>query len=247
MKIGIIGGSGLNTIKNLEVTHREMVNTPYGSPSSPAMFGKLCGGEVIFLPRHGIGHTIPPHKINYRANIAALKELGITHIISIAAVGGITPAMSPVRLVFPDQIIDYTYSRKHTFFEGEDSGVVHTDFSYPYDEELRGILKSSADGLKLANESIATYGATQGPRLETVAEIARMESDGCDIVGMTGMPEASLAHELGMRYAHCTIVVNWAAGKGDGSIVSMEEIESNLKLGSKSVHQLLSEALPKLL
>lgn len=247
MKIGIIGGSGLNSIKNLEVTHREMVNTPYGAPSSPAMFGQLCGSEVVFLPRHGIGHTIPPHRINYRANMAALSELGVTHIISIAAVGGITSHMSPVRLVFPDQIIDYTYSRKHSFFEGEDSSVVHIDFSYPYDEELRTVLTSAAQELKLDYEPRGTYAATQGPRLETAAEIIRLERDGCDIVGMTGMPEAALARELKMQYAHCAIVVNWAAGKGGGEVVSLEEIETNLKTGSLLVHQLLSEALPKLL
>jgi 5'-methylthioinosine phosphorylase len=247
MKIGIIGGSGLNTIDNLEIKHRQLVNSAYGAASSPVMFGELCGSEIVFLPRHGIAHTIPPHKINYRANIAALKELGVTHIISIAAVGGITPAMSPVKLVFPDQIIDYTYSRKHTFFEDEDSSVVHIDFSYPYDETLRSVLSQSAGELKLAHESVATYGATQGPRLETAAEIARMEKDGCDIVGMTGMPEAVLARELEVEYAHCTLVVNWAAGKGDGSVVSMQEIENNLKAGSQSVLKLLSKALPKLI
>lgn len=247
MKIGIIGGSGLNTIDNLVVKHRQMVNSTYGAASSPVIFGELCGSEIVFLPRHGVGHTIPPHKINYRANIASLHELGVTHIISIAAVGGITPAMSPVKLVFPDQIIDYTYSRKHTFFEGDDENVVHVDFSYPYDEDLRAVLKSSAIDLALAHESVATYGATQGPRLETAAEIARLERDGCDIVGMTGMPEAVLARELDMRYAHCTLVVNWAAGKGDGTVVSMAEIDRHLKTGSKSVQQLLSAALPALL
>jgi len=247
MKIGIIGGSGLNTIDNLVVKHRQLVNSPYGAASSPVMFGELCGGEIVFLPRHGVGHTIPPHKINYRANIASLKELGVTHIISIAAVGGITPAMSPVKLVFPNQIIDYTHSRKHTFFEGEDLNVVHIDFSYPYDEAIRTVLRDSATELNLDHESIATYGATQGPRLETAAEILRMERDGCDIVGMTGMPEAVLARELEMHYAHVGLVVNWAAGKGDGSVVSMGEIEHNLSIGSTSVLKLLSKALPKLL
>ncbi len=246
MKIGIIGGSGLNTIKNLQVTRREMLNTAYGAPSSPAMFGELHGGEVVFLPRHGIGHTIPPHKINYRANIAALHELGVTHIIAIAAVGGISAHMAPVKLVFPNQIIDYTHSRMQSFFEGDGSNVVHIDFSHPYDEELRGVLKAAAQQLQLAFESIATYGATQGPRLETAAEIVRMERDGCDIVGMTGMPEAVLARELNMRYAHCTLVVNWAAGKGGDEVVSMEEIETNLIIGSTQAHQLLSAALPVL-
>lgn len=247
MKIGIIGGSGLDSIENLVVSHQDNVSTRYGAASAAISFGKIAGGEVLFLPRHGSAHSIPPHNINYRANIAALHELDVSHIISIAAVGGITSAMSPVKLVFPNQIIDYTHSREHTFFDGADGTVEHIDFSYPYDESLHASLAAAATALALAHEATATYGATQGPRLETAAEIARMEKDGCDIVGMTGMPEAVLARELGMAYAHCAFVVNWAAGKGDGSVVSMEEINQNLISGSEMVRGLLSAVLPKLL
>jgi len=245
MKIGIIGGSGLDSIDNLKVLRSEQVDTEYGESSSPVTFGEINDAEIVFLPRHGTGHTIPPHKINYRANISALKQIGVTHIISIAAVGGITPAMSPVKLVFPDQIIDYTWGREHTYCDGEDSDVVHIDFSYPYDEMMRKAFAESAGELNIAHESIATYGATQGPRLETAAEIARMERDGCDIVGMTGMPEAVLARELDIAYVHCAFVVNWAAGKGDGSVVSMDEINRNLVSGGESVRELLAAVLPR--
>ncbi len=246
MKIGIIGGSGLDSIGNLVALHQKSVTTTYGEASAPVSFAKLAESEVIFLPRHGTTHSIPPHKINYRANISALHQLGVTHIISIAAVGGITEAMAPVKLVFPDQIIDYTYAREHTFFDGTDNKVEHIDFSYPYDAGLRDALAQSATALQLAHETTACYAATQGPRLETAAEIARMEKDGCDIVGMTGMPEAVLARELGIAYAHCAFVVNWAAGKGDGSVVSMAEIERNLVSGSEQVCNLLSTVLHKL-
>ena len=247
MKIAIIGGSGLDSIDNLKVLRSEQLDSTYGATSGPITFGEINGAEVVFMPRHGTDHTIPPHKINYRANIAVLKKLDITHIISIAAVGGITPAMSPVKLVFPDQIIDYTSAREHTYCDETASKVVHIDFSYPYDDDLRRALAVTAASLKLPHESTATYGATQGPRLETAAEIVRMERDGCDIVGMTGMPEASLARELDIAYAHCAFVVNWAAGKGDGSVVSMEEINRNLVSGSEAVRGVLASVLPHLL
>lgn len=243
-KIGVIGGSGLGAIDNLEVTHREMINTPYGSPSCPVIFGEIEGAEIIFIPRHGISHTIAPHEINYRANIFALKQLDVTHVIAINAVGGVTENMTPVKLVFPHQIIDYTYSRKHTFYDKDAESVVHVDFSYPYDEQLRQFLIEAAQKLSIEHEAMATYGATHGPRLETAAEIERMERDGCDIVGMTGMPEAVLARELELPYASCSVVVNMAAGKGDEGIVSMDEIEANLKGGMRAVHRLLTKALP---
>lgn len=245
-KIGVIGGSGLGSIENLDVTHREMVNTPYGSPSCPVVFGKICNEEIIFIPRHGMGHTISPHNINYRANIWALKKLEVTRVIAINAVGGITDKMSPLKLVFPHQIIDYTHSRQHTFFDENSSKVMHADFTNPYDIKLRQTLSAVAEAINIRYESEAVYGATQGPRLETAAEIRRMEKDGCDIVGMTGMPEASLARELGLEYASCSVVVNWAAGTTGDQIISMEEIEKNLKDGMDSVHALLAKTLPEL-
>ena len=247
MKIGIIGGSGFGSIEGLEITHREMVSTAYGSPSCPVMFGSMCGGEIVFIARHGIGHTMAPHTINYRANLAAMKQMDVTNIIAINAVGGITDKMSPLKLAIPDQIIDYTHSRKSTYYDKYAEIIEHVDFTYPYNEDLRRILIKSAQDSNVEHETKATYGATQGPRLETAAEIERMQRDGCDIVGMTGMPEAILARELNMNYACVAIVVNWAAGRNDGEIISMEEVESNLTTGSHSVHKLLAAALPEMM
>jgi len=245
-KIGIIGGSGLGEINNLDVTHREMVNTPYGAPSCPVVFGSMCGEEIVFIPRHGIGHTIAPHNINYRANIWALKKLDVTHVIAINAVGGISDSMSPLKLVFPHQIIDYTHSRHHTYFDENAGKVTHVDFTCPYNEKIRNILLGAAKEAGIGHESQAVYGAIQGPRLETAAEIIRMENDGCDIVGMTGMPEAALACELTLEYASCSVVVNWAAGKAGERIISIKDIEKNIMKGMTLVHDLLETALPKL-
>ena len=243
-KVGVIGGSALETIDNLEVSHREMVNTPYGATSSPLLFGKMNGGDIVFIHRHGFGHTIAPHEINYRANIWALKELEVTHIIATGAVGGITEHMSPITIVIPDQIIDYTYSRSQTFYENSQEPVVHVDFTWPYNEQLRTVLNRSAVNLNLPVVSRGTYAAVQGPRLETADEIGRLERDGCDIVGMTGMPEAVLARELDITYACCAVVVNWAAGKGSQDMTLIENIRKNMKTAKASVHKLVAEALP---
>ena len=246
-KVGVIGGSALETIENLEVSHREMVNTPYGATSSPLLFGSMNGGDIVFIHRHGFGHIIAPHEINYRANIWALKELEVTHIIATGAVGGITEHMSPNTVVIPDQIIDYTHSRNQTFYENSQEPVVHVDFTRPYDEQLRTVLNRSAVKLNLPVVSRGTYGAVQGPRLETAAEIKRLEGDGCDIVGMTGMPEAVLARELDIYYACCAVVVNWAAGKGSQEDSLIDVIKTNIDTGKASVHKLLAQALPMIM
>ncbi len=244
MRIGIIGGSALGRIDTLQSVHREMVNTPYGAPSCPLTFGNMAGNEVVFLPRHGSGHYIAPHEVNYRANLFALKQLGVTHVIGAAAVGGISDNMAPLKLVFPDQIIDYTWGRQNTFHDGQTQRVHHVDFTYPYDETMRQQMIAAASELGLAFESRGVYGATQGPRLETAAEIQRMKRDGCDIVGMTGMPEAVLARELQMKYACCALVVNWAAGVQQGQTVSIHDIEVNLKAGMDTTLKLLAQVLP---
>ena len=242
--IAIIGGTGLNSLKGLTITHREMVNTPYGQASSPLIYGEMCGCKVVFLARHGSGHTIPPHQVNYRANLWALNEIGVSKVIAVAAVGGIRNDMSPGQIVFPDQIIDYTWSRQNTFFQDRHD-VRHIDFTYPYCEEVRDLLIAGAKSAGLSPVIDGTYGATQGPRLETAAEIQKLEKDGCDIVGMTGMPEAALARELELCYATCAVVANWAAGKTDG-IITMDAIEENLKTGMDRVRLLLEKALPRL-
>lgn len=240
--IGIIGGSGLTGLENLEIVRREVIRTPYGEPSAPIVFGNLGGKEVLFLPRHGPGHTIPPHQINYRANIWALKEVGVKKVIAIAAVGAITN-LEPALILVPDQIIDYTNGREHTFFDGESRQVKHVDFTNPYCEELR---KEIIESIKLSGVKgvfKGTYGATQGPRFETAAEIKKLEKDGADIVGMTGMPEAGLAREKELCYATIAVSANPAAGKSD-EIIDIKQVEKNLEQGMKYVRKILEKAIP---
>ncbi|QKT02376.1 S-methyl-5'-thioinosine phosphorylase [Ectothiorhodospiraceae bacterium 2226] len=244
-ELAIIGGTGLTSINALEITRREMIHTPYGEPSGPVTHGTLCGRNVVFLARHGYGHTIPPHKINYRANIWALKETGVGNVLAVNAVGGIRADMVPGTLVFPDQIIDYTWSRVQTYFDEGLTSVTHIDFTQPYCEALRRQLVAAAQAAELAVVEGGTYGATQGPRLETAAEIVRLERNGCDMVGMTGMPEAALARELNLCYASCAVVANWAAGKGEGEI-TMEEIDRYLKRGMEEVRSLLGALIPRM-
>jgi len=245
VSVAIMGGTGLTSLRNLEITRREVVHTPYGEPSGPITHGELCGREVMFLARHGYGHTIPPHRVNYRANLWALRHLGVERLIAVAAVGGIADDMAPGRLAIPDQIIDYTWGRQHTLFEEDLPHVTHIDFTHPYDRALRRQLLAGAERAGVSVMPAGTYGATQGPRLETAAEIRRLRKDGCDMVGMTGMPEAALARELEISYASCAVCANWAAGLG-GDEISMDQIEQTLKIGMEQVRQLLAETIPVL-
>lgn len=238
-KLAIIGGTGLTLLDVLKTSSSQQIETPFGSPSAAYICGTLNKKEIIFLARHGNPHTIPPHKINYRANIWGLKQLGVTEIIAVAAVGGITSAMAPAHIAIPDQLIDYSYGREHTFFADELESVTHIDFTFPYHKQLRSRLILAAKQTKLAISASGTYGCTQGPRLETAAEIKRMENDGCDLVGMTGMPEAALAKELNIDYAAIAVVANWAAGKSEGEI-EFSEIERHLKTGMVNVAELLT-------
>jgi 5'-methylthioinosine phosphorylase len=240
--LALIGGTGLTVLQNLEIVRRETPHTPYGEPSAALTFGRLDGTEVVFLARHGDAHTIAPHRVNYRANLWALKEAGITRIIAVCAVGGIGRDMPPRALAVPDQIIDYTWSREHTFFDTGLTHVTHADFTRPYCEDLRGVLIAAAAGAGIAVIPRGTYGATQGPRLESAAEVERMARDGCDMVGMTGMPEAALARELDLCYAHCAVCANWAAGRSEGRI-EMREIEDNLQHAMHQVRTLLQQVL----
>jgi 5'-methylthioinosine phosphorylase len=243
--LAIIGGTGLTTLKNLEITKRETVHTPYGEPSGPLTFGVLSGKEVVFLARHGQGHTIPPHKINYRANIWALHNTGVKNVIAVAAVGGIADDLPSGILAIPDQIIDYTAARESTFFAEGLNHVTHIDFTEPYCEHLRQVLIRACALGQLECVPHGTYATTEGPRLETAAEVARMARDGCTMVGMTGMPEAALARELELCYATCALVVNKAAGRGDGPI-TMEEIEQTVSKGMQQVRTLLEHIVPLL-
>lgn len=212
--LAIIGGTGLTQLANLVISHRQVMRTPYGEPSGAITFGHLQQQEVMFIARHGYGHTIPPHEVNYRANLWALQAEGARQVIAVAAVGAIRTSLSPGDLVVPDQIIDYTHGRAFTYFDGKERPVTHIDFTRPYSEELR---QQVLDAARRANEPCldgGVYAATQGPRLETAAEVNRMERDGADMAGMTGMPEAALARELGLNYATLAVVLNHAAGRG---------------------------------
>ena len=240
--IAIIGGTGLNNLSGLSITDREVVRTPWGEPSGAISHGILGGQRVAFLARHGSGHTIPPHKINYRANIWALKQIGIEQVVAVAAVGGIHPAFTPGVIAIPDQIVDYTWSRGHTFFEDDLTQVVHVDFTEPYCPALRASLIRAADEAKVDALDWGTYATCQGPRLESAAEIDRLERDGCHLVGMTGMPEAGLAREAELRYAHCAVVSNAAAGRGETAI-SMDDIRKTLETGMQSACELLESFL----
>lgn len=211
--LAIIGGTGLTRLANLEVKQRRTVRTPYGEPSAQLTSGEIRGVPVIFLARHGDGHTIPPHQVNYRANLWALKEEGAREIVSVASVGGIRRDLGPGTIVVPHQIVDYTWGRAGTFFEGE-AAVKHIDFTEPYSAGLRARLLAAAKRSGETAGDGSVYAATQGPRLETAAEIDRLERDGADIVGMTGMPEAALAREIDLAYAAIAVVVNHAAGRG---------------------------------
>ncbi|MFK5913097.1 MAG: S-methyl-5'-thioinosine phosphorylase [Woeseiaceae bacterium] len=244
-KIAIIGGTGLTSIQGFEIVGREIIQTPYGEPSGPLVNGNLAGQHVYFLPRHGAAHTIPPHKINYRANIWALKNAGIEQVIAVNAVGGIRKDMQPGKVIIPDQIIDYTGSRINTFFEEGLKKVVHIDFSEPFCEPLRQTIISAAKKASIDTINEGTYASTQGPRLETAAEINRLENDGCHLVGMTCMPEAALARELDICYASIAVVANLAAGRGDEPL-TMEMIEKHLVTGMEKVRDLIKSIIPNL-
>lgn len=215
--LAIIGGSGLTTLSNLDVSHREVVRTPYGEPSGAIVFGEIAGQPAMFLPRHGYGHTIPPHAVNYRANLWAIHHHKATGVISVASVGGIRGDLQPGDIVIPNQIIDYTWGRKSTYFDGNGTPVTHIDFTEPYDRDLRERIREAGETLGVEMKIGGVYAATQGPRLETAAEVNRLERDGADLVGMTGMPEAVLARELGLPYAAISVVANHAAGRGDSA------------------------------
>jgi 5'-methylthioadenosine phosphorylase len=211
--LAIIGGTGMAQLPCLEISHRKIMRTPYGEPSGPLTFGRIKNNQVVFLARHGYGHTIPPHAVNYRANLWALQSLELTRVISVASVGGIRDDLIPGAIVIPDQIIDYTHGRKYTYYESIEKPITHIDFTEPYCSLTRTrLLEAARRAGKIVIDG-GVYGATQGPRLETAAEINRLERDGVDMVGMTGMPEAALAKELGLCYATIAVVANYAAGR----------------------------------
>ncbi len=240
----IIGGSGLAKLTALSNVRREVMRTPFGEPSGALTIGTFGGREVAFLARHGYGHTIPPHAINYRANIWALKELGVDGVISVATVGGVRLEYGPGTLVVPDQIIDYTHSRASTFFQGADAAVVHVDFTQPYSARLRDLLLTAGSRCGQQVFDGGVYACTQGPRLETAAEIERIARDGGDLVGMTGMPEAALAREADLDYAALCVVVNHAAGRGSSAQrIELKELDEVMRTTVKRAICVLEDAI----
>ena len=240
--LAIVGGSGLTQLSSMADTRRKAVRTPYGEPSGPLTFGRIRGREALFLARHGYGHTIAPHEVNYRANLWALKEEGVEGVVSVASVGGIRQDLAPGTLLVPDQLIDYTWGRRSTYYEGAASPVTHIDFTEPYSGALRARILAAARACGEQVLERGTYAATQGPRLETAAEITRLERDGADIVGMTGMPEAALARELGLEYAAIAVCANFAAGRGESvHAVPMERIEAVLAESMVRVRRIIEQ------
>ncbi len=242
--LAIIGGTGLSRIDCFEPVGEEIVETPYSKHGVTVGIFQIESARLALLPRHGKDQVIPPHKINYRANIWALMHLGVSQIVSINAVGGIHKNLAPGSFAVPDQLIDYTTGRESTFYEENLKEVIHTDFTSPYSEELRQLILSSANAIKKDEHAqrfvmnTGVYGCTQGPRLETAAEINRLKQDDCDMVGMTGMPEAALARELGISYAALALSVNWAAGLS-GDIISLDQLHQVLDDGMGFVNDLL--------
>lgn len=242
LMLGIIGGTGLAQLENLKITRRQIARTPYGEASQPLVFGDLAGLEVVFLARHGGGHTIPPHAVNYRANIWALQSVGVKNLLAIATTGGIASDINPGDIVLPDQIIDYTHGRKNTYHDGIELPVKHIDFTEPYSNRLRQICKQAASNIQQDLHDGGVYACVQGPRLETAAEINRLERDGATLVGMTGMPEAALARELGVHYAALCPVANHAAGRGTSNHgIHYEELITKLELTMQKVRVLIEE------
>lgn len=245
IELAVIGGTGVYALGELDAIETLQPTTPYGAPSGPVRAGLLAGKRVAFLARHGEGHALPPHRINYRANLAALRQLGVRRVLALNTVGGIGERFAPRALACPDQLIDYTWGRIGTLCEEPGSDVQHVDFGEPYTPSLRRELLAAAQRAGVALVDGGCYGATQGPRLETRAEIARMRRDGCDLVGMTGMPEAGLARELGLDYASLAIVANWAAGAGPDvdEVITLEDVLGNVAAAMAGVQRLLRSLL----
>ena len=243
IELAVIGGTGLYKFPGLENVERREVPTPFGDPSAPVVLGNVNGKSIAFIARHGESHNLAPHRVNYRANIWALHHLGVRRAIGVNAVGGIRNDMGPRVVAIPDQLIDYTHGRFSSFCDVDGAKVDHVDFTEPYTASLRAALLSAAKNARVDVVDGGCYGATQGPRLETAAEIARMRRDGCDLVGMTGMPEAVLAREIGMEYACLALVANWAAGCGGTDSISLPEIFANLEAATAKVAPIVSALL----
>lgn len=242
---GVIGGTGFGAFERVEVLDRVWVDTPFGETSGPVISLAYEGVKFAFMARHGTPHSIPPHLVNYRANLFALKSVGVCELIAVNAVGSMHPEFAPGSLALPDQIIDYTYGREHSIYDGVYAEAVeHIDFTLPYTNSLREKIVNVCHSMKINVLDKGVYGATQGPRLESAAEINRLKRDGCDMVGMTGMPEAALARELNLDYACIAMSANWAAGLSDEPI-TMDDIRAAVQTASQEVSSVLLKLLCK--
>jgi 5'-methylthioinosine phosphorylase len=243
--LAVIGGTGLYRLAELRDEQALEGSTLYGEPSAPVRVGRLGGARVAFLARHGEGHSVPPHQVNYRANLQRLLDLGARQVLAINTVGGITAGFGPRVVAVPDQLIDYTWGRESTIWDAPGKPLLHVDFGDPYTEALRQRVLAAGRRAGVALAAGGCYGATQGPRLETRAEIARLRRDGCDLVGMTGMPEAGLARELGLDYACLAVVANWAAGCGSepgasAAEITLAEVLENVEAATATLPGLLA-------
>lgn len=242
--LAVIGGTGVYRLAGLEWLDAVSVDTLYGVPSGPIRIAQLGEKRIAFLARHGEAHGLPPHKVNYRANLKALQDLGATSILAINTVGGITEQYGPRVLAVPEQIIDYTWGRISTLCEELGSEILHVDFTEPYSKRLRQDLIAACAQANVAVVVGGCYAATQGPRLESRAEIVRLKRDGCDLVGMTGMPEAGLARELGLQYASLCVVANWAAGCDPlHAEITLQEVLANVESVSDCLLPIIKQLL----
>lgn len=235
-RLGLIGGTGLDHWSEPLKTHA--LSGVYGEPSAPLAEYQVGAMRVFFLPRHGKNHTIPPHAVNYQANIDAFRQMQVEGIIAVNAVGGISSHHAPGTLTVPDQLIDYTWGRGHSFSMTAAESLQHVEFADPFTGRVRSALIKAAIAAKVNVTDGGCIGVSQGPRLETAAEVRRFKQDGCDMVGMTSMPEAGLAREAGLDYAGLCINANWAAGLGH-EVVSMEAINAVLKIAMVKVRKVL--------
>ncbi len=226
LTLALVGGTGLTELEDDAGTL--VIDTPYGAPSAPVRVVETEPLRLLFLPRHGNPHRFPPHCVNYRANMWALREAGANHVLAVSAVGGISSGYAPGTLAAPDQLIDYSWGREHTYCDSENVPLVHVDFSHPYEGPLRRALLRSADRASIEIIDGGCIGVFQGPRLESAAEVERARRDGCDMAGMTSLPEAGLARELGLDYAGIAVMSNWGAGVSD-ELISEDDIAETLR------------------
>jgi len=244
LTLALVGGTGLTELQ--EPCETLDIETPYGPTSAPVRVVAKGPLRLLFLPRHGNPHRFPPHRVNYRANLWALREAGADHVLAVYAVGGLHDPYAPAALAAPDQLIDYSWGREHTYSDSGEEPLVHVDFTRPFDGTLRRALLAVARDCAIELVDGGCIGVFQGPRLESAAEIKRARRDGCDMAGMTALPEAGLARELGLDYAGLAVVSNWGAGVSD-DLLSEEDIAQTLREPMTRVRRMIAALAPRLL